>query len=149
MSTLAPSRRPWAVTVLAAGLLFLFLVLLVPLAAAVLKFKGPLPVGSVSAMLQGNFMLLAHVLALLIVSPVAAGLILRRRTLGHRLALLLLGYLTIRTAAYVLLPYTWDKFSPLAGLGFLISLINFSINGLLLYLALRPEVFAYTRPAPD
>ena len=108
MTTLPPTRRPWAVTALAAGLIFLFLALLLALGAFALKLEGPLP-GDFGQTLQRNSKVLAHVLALLIINPLAAALILRRRRLGHRLALAFLGYLTIRSAAILLHPYNWSN----------------------------------------
>jgi len=147
MSTLPPPRRPWAVTLLAAGLVFLFLALLGPLGALALKFREPLLSGALGESLQNHPVILAHALALLLLVPLSAGLILRRRPLGHRLALAFLGYLAVQFAGRLLFVYGLSKYSSNRGVIIWGTLLLF--NGLLFYLALRPEVFAYTRPDPN
>jgi hypothetical protein len=154
MNALTSSRRPWAITVLAAGLTFWFVAFLVPLAADTLKHKGFLDLGNLG---PADLKFSAHALAFLILNPLAAALILRRRPAGHWLALAWLGYLTILSAAFLLDVYDRTQYSTFApfphltseGQGVLVWATLVAVNGLLCYLALRPEVISYTHPARD
>lgn len=146
MTALTPSRRPRAIMVLVAGLIWWFLASLAPLAAAGLNLKRPVPI---VANIQRKPVLLAHALAFLILNPLAAALILRRRPAGHWLVLALVGYLTIRSATLLLIPYTWNRPSDTASRALFIFAATFTLNLLLLYLALRPEVISYTHPERD
>lgn len=148
MNALTSSRRPRAIMVLVAGLIFWSLAFLA-LAVAGLDLKGPVGVVRLGTMIQRHATPLAYALAFLILNPLAAALILRRRPAGHWLALALLGYLTIRSAALLLDPYTWNKTSDSAGRTIFIFAATFALNLLLLYLALRPEVISYTHPGRD
>ena len=144
MSTLLPPRRPWAVIVLAAGLLGWFLAVLILLGFVIRHPQGALISAIFGNGLLENFVVLAHVLAVLFISPLAAVLLLRRRALGQRLALALQGYFTVLFAGQLLYVYGLTSFSDATGVLIWTALILAS--GLPFYLALRPEVFAYTRP---
>ncbi|OGP59276.1 MAG: hypothetical protein A2V67_15545 [Deltaproteobacteria bacterium RBG_13_61_14] len=148
MTNPAPSPRPPAAVAAVAILGLIFLVLAVPLLVAALQVSPDSFLARAGIRLITKPRLLPNVLMIpiLVTCPFSALLILRRSRSGQRLALALSAFLLLRGGTALLGPFTWIKPNPIGGLRLLlVNSLFFAVFGVLFYLLLRPEVFAYLR----